>query len=125
MIDLFFVIKNMFFFNHLAVEERADCFALFVFLLPCGCTCLCSVSLPRDAVYLSVVRDCGISGHTYLSLESSIIHFLNRNRERHKLTDMTKLYISSVVLKRKGACPITCQIKQILSVKRLFIFKIL
>ena len=43
--------------NHLDGEERACCFALFVFLVTCGC----GVVLPHDATGLSAVCDCGIS----------------------------------------------------------------
>ena len=43
--------------NHLDWEERAGCFALFVFLVSCdGC-----VALPRSAMGLSAVCNCGIS----------------------------------------------------------------
>ena len=43
--------------NHLDGEEKAGCFAYFVFLLFLdGC-----VALPRGAMGLSVVCDCGIS----------------------------------------------------------------
>ena len=38
-------------------EERAGCFALFVFLLFLDCC----VALPRGAMSLSAVCDCGIS----------------------------------------------------------------
>ena len=34
--------------NHLAGEERTDCFATFVFLV--SCDCYCSVALPHGAV---------------------------------------------------------------------------
>ena len=45
------------FCNHLDKEERAACFAWFVFLVSCdGC-----VALPRGAMGLSAVCDCGIS----------------------------------------------------------------
>ena len=37
--------------------EKADCFALFVFLMSRGGW----VALPRDALGLSAVSDCGIS----------------------------------------------------------------
>ena len=46
-----------YFCNHLDGEERAGCFAWFVFLASCGCC----VALPRDAMGLSAVCDCGIS----------------------------------------------------------------
>ena len=45
------------FCNHLDGEERASCFALFVFLVSCD---YC-VALPRSAMGLSAVCDCGIS----------------------------------------------------------------
>ena len=45
------------FCNHLDGEERAGCFALFVFLVPHDCC----VALPHDAMDLSAVCDCGIS----------------------------------------------------------------
>ena len=38
-------------------EERAGCFALFVFLVSRDCC----VALPRNATGLSAVCDCGIS----------------------------------------------------------------
>ena len=38
-------------------EDRAGCFALFVFLV----SHVCCVALPRDAMGLSAVCDCGIS----------------------------------------------------------------
>ena len=45
------------FFNHLDGEERAGCFALFVFLVSRdGC-----VAVPRATMGLSAVCDCGIS----------------------------------------------------------------
>ena len=43
--------------NHLDGEERASCFALFVFLVFRDCC----VALPRGATGLSAVCDCGIS----------------------------------------------------------------
>ena len=43
--------------NHLDGEERAGCFALFVFLVSHDCC----VTLPQDAMGLSAVCDCGIS----------------------------------------------------------------
>ena len=43
--------------NHLDGEERAGCFALFVFLVSRDCC----VTLPRSAAGLSAVCDCGIS----------------------------------------------------------------
>ena len=48
-----------FFFNRLDEEDRADCFALIVFLM--SCDCWCSVALPHGVVGWSAVRDCGIS----------------------------------------------------------------
>ena len=45
------------FCNHLDGEERADCFAWFVFLVSCGCC----VTLPSCAMGLSAVCDCGVS----------------------------------------------------------------
>ena len=45
------------FCNHLDGEERACCFALFVFLVSRDCC----VSLPRGAMGLSAVCDCGIT----------------------------------------------------------------
>ena len=42
---------------HLDGEERAGCFALFVFLASCDCC----VALPHDAMGLSAVCDCGIT----------------------------------------------------------------
>ena len=47
------------FCNHLDGEERAGCFALFVFW--CLCDCYCSVNLPHGAVGWSAVCDYGIS----------------------------------------------------------------
>ena len=41
------------FSNHLDDEERACCFALFVFLVSCNCKC--SVALPRVAIGWSAV----------------------------------------------------------------------
>ena len=43
--------------NNLVGEERAGCFALFVFLLARDCC----VALPHNATGLSAVCDCGIS----------------------------------------------------------------
>ena len=43
--------------NHLDGEERAGCFAFFVFLVSHDCC----VALPHDAMGLSAVCDCGIS----------------------------------------------------------------
>ena len=44
-------------FNYLGGEERVGCFAWFVFLVPRdGC-----VALPRGAIGVSAVCDCGIS----------------------------------------------------------------
>ena len=48
---------HLLFFNHLDGEERAGCFARFVFLASCDCC----VAFPRDAMGLSAVSDCGIS----------------------------------------------------------------
>ena len=42
---------------HLDGEERAGCFALFVFLLSRAC----SVALPQDATGFPAVCECGIS----------------------------------------------------------------
>ena len=50
------------FCNHLDGEERAGCFALFVFLVSRDCC----VALPHDAMGLSAVCDCDISDHTHL-----------------------------------------------------------
>ena len=41
------------------MEETVCCFAFFAFRMPCYCTC--PVALPRGAVGLSAVSDCGIS----------------------------------------------------------------
>ena len=43
--------------HHLDGEERAGCFALFVFLVSRECC----VAIPHDATGLSAVCDCGIS----------------------------------------------------------------
>ena len=43
--------------HHLDGEERAGCFAQFVFLVSRDCC----VALPRGAMVLSAVYDCGIS----------------------------------------------------------------
>ena len=43
--------------NHLDWEERADCFALFVFLVSRDCC----VAYPHDTTGLSSVYECGIS----------------------------------------------------------------
>ena len=40
-------------------EERAVCFILIVFLVPCDCKCF--VTLPRDTVGWPAVCNCGIS----------------------------------------------------------------
>ena len=48
---------SILFFNHLDGEEGADCFAWFVFLVSCDCC----VAIPRSAIGLSAVCDCGIS----------------------------------------------------------------
>ena len=45
--------------NHLAKEERADCFAFIVFQMSCYCKCF--VTLPYGAVGWSAVCDCGTS----------------------------------------------------------------
>ena len=45
------------FCNHLDGEERAGCFALFVFQVSRDCF----VALSHDATGLSAVYDCGIS----------------------------------------------------------------
>ena len=47
------------FCNHLDEDERAGCFALVVFLMPCSCKC--SVALPHGALGWSVEYDCDIS----------------------------------------------------------------
>ena len=49
-------------------EERAGCFALFVFLVSRDCC----VALPHDATGLSAVCDCGISDHTHLLFYSNV-----------------------------------------------------
>ena len=41
------------------MEERADCFAITVFLMSSNSQG--SVALPHGAVYLSAVNDCGVS----------------------------------------------------------------
>ena len=43
-------------FAIISMEERADCFALFVFLVPRDCC----AALPHDAMGSSAVCDCGI-----------------------------------------------------------------
>ena len=43
--------------HHLDGEERAGCFAWFVFLV----SRVCCVALPRGVMCLSAVCDCGIS----------------------------------------------------------------
>ena len=48
---------SILFYNHLDVEKRVDCFALFVFLVPRDWC----VALPHDDRGLSEVCDCGIS----------------------------------------------------------------
>ena len=48
---------NSSFYNQLDWEGRAYCFAYFVFLVSDDCY----VALPRDAMGLSAVCDCGIS----------------------------------------------------------------
>ena len=55
---------------HLDGEERANCFALFAFLV----SRYCCVALPHDATGLSAVCDCGIPDHTHL-LFSSVCGF--------------------------------------------------
>ena len=58
-IVLCFVVRycSFYFCNHLDGEEKAGCFAYFVFLLfRFGC-----VALPRGAMGFSAVCDCGIS----------------------------------------------------------------
>ena len=45
-------------------EERAGCFALFVFLVSCDCC----VALPYDGTGLSAVCDCGISSSHSLTI---------------------------------------------------------
>ena len=44
------------FCNHIDVEKRASCFAWLVFLVSSNCC----VALPRGAMGLPVVFDCGI-----------------------------------------------------------------
>ena len=56
-IVLCFVARSFWFCNHLDGEERAGCFAWFVFLVSRDCC----VALPRGAMGLSAVCDCGIS----------------------------------------------------------------
>ena len=46
-------------FCNLELEERADCFTLFVFVV--SCDCYCSFALPQSAMGRSAVCDCGIS----------------------------------------------------------------
>ena len=53
------LIKVLIYFCFLAEEERAGCFTVIVCLMSCDCQC--SVALPRAAVGLSAVCDCGIS----------------------------------------------------------------
>ena len=48
---------TLLFCNRLDGEERADCFAWFVFLVFCDCC----VALHRGSMGLSAVCDCGIS----------------------------------------------------------------
>ena len=60
MVVLCFVVRyfvSILVFHHLDGEERAGCFALFVFLVSGDCY----VALPDDAMGLSAVCDCGIS----------------------------------------------------------------
>ena len=45
--------------NRHGEEERAGCFAIFVFLMSCDCKCF--VALPHGAAGWSAVSDCGIS----------------------------------------------------------------
>ena len=54
---LYVTLCPFWFCNHLDGEERAGCFAYFVFLVSRDCC----VALPRDAIDLSSVCDCGIS----------------------------------------------------------------
>ena len=49
------------FCNNLDGEERADCFALFVFLVPCDCC----AALPHDAMGLSAVFIGVFPDHTH------------------------------------------------------------
>ena len=49
--------------NHLTEEERAGCFTVIVFLLPCGCTCY--MSLPRGTMR-SWSLTVAFPGHTHL-----------------------------------------------------------
>ena len=51
---------SVYFCNHLDGEERADCFALTVFLVR-SCGGQFSMALPYGAVGWSAVCDCGIS----------------------------------------------------------------
>ena len=124
-IDPCFVIKNVYFQSSRCRRESwLLCFVCVLVAVWLYMSVFCvSFSCYRGFV---CGLYCGISGHTCLFLESSVIYCLNRNRVRHKLTDMTKhLYFFCCSEVKKGACLITSQIKQILSVKRLFIFKIL
>ena len=52
---LCFVVRYFVFSNHLDGEERAGCFALFVFLMAHDCC----VALPHDATVSSAVCNCG------------------------------------------------------------------
>ena len=56
------------FCKHLDGEERAGCFPWFVFLVSRDCC----VALPRGAMDLSAVCDCGI--HTHLLFLESGMH---------------------------------------------------
>ena len=56
------------FFKHLDGTERAGCFALFVFMISRDCC----VALPRGAMGLSAVCDCGISLSYSLTLFEGI-----------------------------------------------------
>ena len=55
------------FCNYLAEEERAGCFTLIAFLLPCGC--YCSLSLPHSAVLGLQCVIVAFSCHTRLLLD--------------------------------------------------------
>ena len=45
------------FCNHIDGEERAGCFTLFVFLVPCDCY----LAPPHDVMFFFANCDCGIT----------------------------------------------------------------
>ena len=63
---------SILFCGRLGGEERADCFAWFVFLVSCGCC----VALPHGAMGLFAVCDFLIITTHYFCINISITHWI-------------------------------------------------